>query len=158
MRYYRGPLERMTGSRITKTYPRESLGQAVGAILRQELIALFALWLSIGFPILCQQHGLMSVFDLDTHVHPAEPGLVSDLALHVGHELSQSADPLTVQCSVTSHSSAPLMTMTLSGLIALIPLFELANQNVKHIWVRLPSCSWPLQLTASLLDEPPRWL
>ena len=148
----------MMGFRTTKTYPQESLAQAVWAILRQELVVLFALWLSIGFPILCQQHGLMSVFDLDIQNHSGDHGLVTNLDPHASHRAEPGANPLATGCSVANHSASPLANMTLSSIVVLLPQPIATPDSSAPELVQLPREIWPLQVTLRAPEEPPRWL
>src|SRR5450432_1142347 len=149
VRYDSARHEWMMGSRTTKTTPQqnpaqESLAQAIWAILRQELVVVFVFWLSIGFPLLCQQHGLMSVFDLDAQPHSA---------VH-----NSTSEPLAVTCSVADHSASPLANMTLAGIVVVMPVAIATDYSVFQSSFRPPTFAWPMQLALPPLDEPPRGL
>lgn len=51
---------------------QETLLQAIGAITYRQFVAFFIFWLTIGMPIACQQHGLMTLFDTEFHAHHHE--------------------------------------------------------------------------------------
>jgi hypothetical protein len=123
-----------------QTYPQERLSQAVGAILQRQLVAFLVIWLAVGFPVMCQLHGIMSLYDMEPHEHP-------------GH---RSADNSEYPCSIHDHSTVPGITMLLSLITGLVPdqiacHYSIAAQNLAPLAIR-----WPLQLIAFPLDQPPR--
>ena len=50
-------------------HPQESLAQAIEVILQRQLVAFLVIWLAIGFPVACQIHGMMSMYELAPHEH-----------------------------------------------------------------------------------------
>src|ERR1044071_8955221 len=88
-----------------QTYPQESLSQAVGAILHRQLVAFLVIWLAVGFPVMCQLHGMMSLYDMEPHEH-------------LGHSGTSNSE---YPCSIHDHSTVPGIAMLLSLITGLVP-------------------------------------
>src|SRR5690242_17335744 len=115
---------------------QESLTQAVGAILVRQLVAFLAIWLAVGFPVTCQVHGTMSMYELEQHDH-------------MGAETEYP-------CAIHNHNTAPSMTMLLSLITSMVP-DQIAYHDVSSIQVLPVSIiRWPLQFAIHPPGRPPR--
>ena len=126
-----------------QTYPQESLAQAVGVIFRRQLVAFLVIWLAVGFPVMCQLHGMMSLYDMEPHEHP-------------GHGSTDNTDNSEYPCAIQDHDAVPGTTMLLALITGLVPDqidcgYRVTGQKLTAVTIR-----WPLQLIALPLDEPPR--
>lgn len=126
----------------TRDLPNETLWQAMAAIGQRQFVAFLVIWLAVGFPVICQQHGLMTFMEADQHAaHAVTPPDTSPE--------SQSA------CSMRQHDSTPRMVMTLTT-IGLTP--DIFTMTVSNTCVRLLSTNaqWPVQLCIRPPVPPPR--
>ena len=100
-----------------------------------QLVAFLVIWLTLGFPVSCQVHGMMSMYEMDMHKHAA------------------STDS---PCAVHDHTNMPPMTMLLSLIVSIVPdqtvcRYIVSVENFANSTVR-----WPLQLNANPPEQPPR--
>src|SRR5215475_7922771 len=112
--------------------PRESLAQAAGAVFRHQLVAFLVIWLAIGFPVTCQVHGMMSMYELEPHQH-------------MGDQTSE------YPCAIHAHNTAPSMTMLLSLITSWIPDQITCRSVISSESLPATAMRWPLQLTLRLL-------
>ncbi len=120
----------------SQDHPHESLAQAVGAIFHRQLVAFLIIWLAVGFPVTCQLHGMMSMYEIEPHQHD-----------------SNNTEP---PCALHDHTTAPSMTMLLSLITSMIPdqitcYYDVSGKTLSRSVVR-----WPLQLVIYLPEQPPR--
>ncbi len=120
----------------SQDHPHESLAQAVGAIFHRQLVAFLIIWLAVGFPVTCQLHGMMSMYEMEPHQHDS----------------NNTAPP----CALHDHTTAPSMTMLLSLITSMIPdqitcYYDVSGKTLSRSVVR-----WPLQLVIYLPEQPPR--
>jgi len=117
-------------------YPQESLGHAAFAVAYRQIVAFLVLTLALSAPLNCQQHGMMSLLDMqDQHDHDAGHG--GDFP-----------------CSFHGHQSTPGMALsTLAGISPTIPALPQA-QIVKP----LPAETSPSTVNPDPAppDQPPR--
>src|SRR5260221_5187646 len=120
----------------SQDHSHESLAQAVGAIFHRQLVAFLIIWLAVGFPVTCQLHGMMSMYEMEPYQHD-----------------SSNPEP---SCSLHEHTTAPSMTMLLSLITSMIPdqitcYCDVSGKTLSRSVVR-----WPLQLVIYLPEQPPR--
>ncbi len=120
----------------SQDHSHESLAQAVGAIFHRQLVAFLIIWLAVGFPVTCQLHGMMSMYEIEPHQHD-----------------SNNTEP---PCALHDHTTAPSMTMLLSLITSMIPdqitcYYDVSGKTLSRSVVR-----WPLQLVIYLPEQPPR--
>ena len=123
-----------------QTYPQETLTQAVGAILQHQLVAFLVIWLAVGFPVMCQLHGMMSLYDMEPHEN-------------LGHG---SADHSEYPCSIHDHSTVPGIAMLLTLITGIVPGQIACSHSTNEKEVSPLAMRWPLQLIALPLERPPR--
>ena|SRR5579859_2692178 len=102
-------------TRITTQYPHESLNQALSVLLARQVVAFLVFTLAFAVPLSCQQHGTMSLLDLDGHVHDAHV----DLAVPQEPELSPVRQDKGSPCSFHEHQTTA--DMALSALVGIAP-------------------------------------
>lgn len=83
----------------------ETLLEAIGAVAYRQFVAFLVLWLIIGMPMTCQQHGMMTLLDMDLH----SAGSHSD---HTAHEKS-SGEPV---CSMREHQPGAAMQFSMADI------------------------------------------
>src|SRR5689334_13669173 len=117
---------------------QESLSQALGAIIQVQIVAFLVIWLAIGFPVTCQMHGTMSMYELEPHVHSSDSGTNTEFP-----------------CELHNHTPAPSMTMLLSLITSLTPDQITCHYPVYEKPLSFSSIQWPLQLNVLPPEQPP---
>jgi len=117
-------------------HPQETFVHAFWAIIYRQFIAFIVIWLAAGIPVTCQQHGVMTFFDVAHHTSPkseTEPDL----------------------CTKGNHESAPRTTLTGGG-IGLIP--EQLNLWASDASISLLDAGtlFPLLPPVPVPEQPPR--
>lgn len=133
----------MNGSPDAHFVSHETLSQAVAAIAYRQFVVCLVIWLAVGFPITCQQHGTMMLFDVDQHT------------AHAGHHVSVTSASTVPICSLGQHQTAPSDMMNLALLGALPDGFMLESPVILRRLVPV-LITWPVQLCIHPPDPPPR--
>lgn len=110
---------------------QETLLQALGALAYRQFVLFLVLWLTIGMPIDCQWHGIMTLFDVE---------------LHAGHTQSVEKKPVpddSSLCSAGEHQSGSGFSMNWAGIgiipVKLVLLVPIQETDVVSLPIRYPS-------------------
>lgn len=124
-------------------YASDRLWLEVRQLLRAQISLFLICWLAVIVPVVCDQHGMMSLLDLDSHTgHMYNPGQV--LASMTNCELQHH------------HQSASAMTIEL--VTAVLPNVTLQPAAVQEKSLPLMDFLKPPQVVPQPLEQPPRFL
>lgn len=127
-------------------HTQETLLQAIQALAYRQFVVFFVLWLTIGMPIACQQHGMMTLFDMELHAS------ISD-----GDHLSHTQAPTDSPCSVHNHQPGAVMQMSVLGIGVLPQGFVLDVSHSETILTTTYRSLLP-QWKDAPPTPPPRWV
>jgi hypothetical protein len=99
----------------------ETLLQALGAIAHRQFVAFLVIWLTVGMPITCQQHGSMSLLDTDAH-HAGNHNVPESGCTLGQHQTSATSILNLMGIGILPHRVAPIFHLEVTRLAFHIPL------------------------------------